>query len=93
MQITGWWLLAAHSTLLAALSAAAVAVHFRHLQEISHFAVHGVLARTARANQLLAETFAHHPLGLGPVPARRRRHVRDHDLNATLAGDPNLAER
>ncbi|WP_330457683.1 dihydrouridine synthase [Streptomyces sp. NBC_00820] len=92
VQITGWWLLAAHSTPLTALSAVAVAVHFRHLQEISHFAVHGVLARTAPANQLLAETFAHHPLGLGPVLARRRRHVRDHHPNATLASDPNLTE-
>ncbi|MEU6481039.1 fatty acid desaturase [Streptomyces sp. NPDC047017] len=92
VQITGWWMLAAHGPLLAALAAAAVAVHFRHLQEISHAAVHGVLARTPRANQLLAEVFAHHPLGLGPVTSRRRRHVRDHHPNATQAGDPNLAE-
>lgn len=67
------WLLAAHGLL-----PAAVAVQFRHLQETSHFAVHGVLARTARANQLLAEVLTHHPLGLGPVTSRRRRHVRDH---------------
>ncbi|MEU0374270.1 hypothetical protein ABZ070_29240 [Streptomyces sp. NPDC006283] len=74
-------------------AAAAVAVHFRHLQEISHFAVRGVLARSARANLLLAEAFAHHPLAFGPVTMRRRRHVRDHHPNATVAGtDPNLAE-
>ncbi|MCL7382173.1 fatty acid desaturase [Streptomyces sp. 35G-GA-8] len=92
MQITGWWMLAAHGPLPAVLAAAAVAVHFRHLQEISHAAVHGVLARTPRANQLLADVFAHHPLGLGPVTSRRRRHVRDHHPNATQADDPNLAE-
>ncbi|MEU2391866.1 fatty acid desaturase [Streptomyces sp. NPDC007369] len=92
IQITGWWLLAASGPLLSAVAAVAVAVHFRHLQEISHHAVHGVLARTRRANRLLAEVFAHHPLGLAPVELRRRRHVRDHHPNATLATDPNLAE-
>ncbi|MEU6175827.1 dihydrouridine synthase [Streptantibioticus parmotrematis] len=92
VQIAGWWMLAAHGPLLAAAAAVGIAVHFRHLQEISHFAVHGVLARTRRANELLAEVFAHHPLALGPVAGRRRRHVRDHHPNATLTGDPNLAE-
>lgn len=91
-QIAGWWLLAAQGPLYAAVAALAVAVHFRHLQEISHFAVHGVLARTRRANLLLAEVFAHHPLGLAPVRVRRRRHVRDHHPNATLGTDPNLTE-
>ncbi|TLQ38946.1 dihydrouridine synthase [Streptomyces marianii] len=91
LQITGWWMLAAHGPLAAAAAALAVAVHFRHLQEISHFAVHGVLARTARVNLLLAEAFAHHPLALGPVRLRRQRHVRDHHPNAAQAGiDPNL---
>ncbi|MDT0310464.1 fatty acid desaturase [Streptomyces sp. DSM 44917] len=92
VQIAGWWILATHGPLLAATAAVGVAVQFRHLQEISHFAVHGVLARTGHANHLLAETFAHHPLALGPLPERRRRHVREHHPNATLAHDPNLAE-
>jgi len=92
IQIAGWWLFAAQGPLGAVIAAFAVAVHFRHLQEISHFAVHGVLARTRRANHLLAETFAHHPLGLPPVTVRKRRHVRDHHPNATLDNDPNLAE-
>ncbi|MFE3881785.1 fatty acid desaturase [Streptomyces lydicus] len=93
VQITGWWMLASHGPWAAAAAAVGVAAAFRHLQEISHFAVHGVLARTARANLLLAETFAHLPLGLGPVVLRRRRHVRDHHPHATEAGvDPNLAE-
>ncbi|MGW7620744.1 fatty acid desaturase [Streptomyces antimycoticus] len=93
VQIAGWWLLAVHGPLAAAAAALGVAVQFRHLQEISHFAVHGVLARTRRANQLLAEVFAHHPLGLIPVPERRRLHVRDHHPNAARPGiDPNLAE-
>ncbi|MEU1792520.1 fatty acid desaturase [Streptomyces sparsogenes] len=93
LQIAGWWHLAAHGPLAAAVAALGVAVQFRHLQEISHFAVHGALARTRRANQLLAEAFAHHPLGLMPVPERRRLHVRDHHPNAARPGvDPNLAE-
>ncbi|GAA1157138.1 hypothetical protein GCM10009577_93370 [Streptomyces javensis] len=93
VQIAGWWLLAGHGLLAAAAAAAGVAVQFRHLQEISHFAVHGVLARTRRANQLLAEVFVHHPLGLIPVGERRRLHVREHHPNAARPGvDPNLAE-
>ncbi|MCQ8835815.1 hypothetical protein [Streptomyces malaysiensis] len=93
VQIAGWWLLAGHGPLAAAAAALGVAVQFRHLQEISHFAVHGVLARTRRANQLLAEVFVHHPLGLIPVGERRRLHVRDHHPNAARpAADPNLAE-
>src|SRR5690606_24998886 len=35
----------------------------------------------------------HIPLGFVPVSVRRRRHVREHHPNATIAGaDPNLAE-
>jgi hypothetical protein len=93
LQIIGWWMLADHGPLAAAAAAVGVAVHFRHLQEISHFAIHGVLARTPRANLLYAEAFAHHPLGLVPATVRRKLHVRDHHPNATTAGvDPNLAE-
>ncbi|MFC5916145.1 fatty acid desaturase [Streptomyces pulveraceus] len=93
IQIFGWWLLAGADPALAVLAAGAVGVHFRHLQEISHFAVHGVLARGRRANVVLAELFAHLPMGLGPVRERRTRHVRDHHPNATVHGvDPNLTE-
>ncbi|WP_367141000.1 MULTISPECIES: fatty acid desaturase [Streptomyces] len=92
LQIAGWWLLAAQGPLPSAVAAVGVAVQFRHLQEISHFAVHGVLARTAAANRLLGEAFAHLPLGLSPIAVRRRRHVREHHPNATLASDPNRAE-
>ncbi|GAA1553055.1 hypothetical protein GCM10009731_03880 [Streptomyces globosus] len=92
VQITGYWLLAGQGLWAAAAAAAGIAVSFRHLQEISHHAVHGVLARTRRTNVLLAEVFAHHPLALVPVPVRRRRHVIDHHPRATLAADPNLAE-
>jgi fatty acid desaturase len=74
-------------------AALAAAVAFRRLQEISHFAVHGVLARDGRLNTLLAEVAVHVPLGFVPVPVRRRRHVREHHPNATVAGaDPNLAD-
>ncbi|GAA2687135.1 fatty acid desaturase [Streptomyces lunalinharesii] len=92
LQIVGWWLLAGRGPLPALAAAVGVAVACRHLQEISHFAVHGVLARTARANRLLGEAFVHLPMGLVPVEVRRRRHVRDHHPHATLAADPNLAE-
>ncbi|MGK3110637.1 dihydrouridine synthase [Streptomyces sp. WAC05858] len=93
LQIAGWWRLAGHGPLAAAAAALGVAVQLRHLQEISHFAVHGVLARSRRANQLLAEVFVHHPLGLIPVPERRRLHVRDHHPNAARpSADPNLTE-
>ncbi|MEU6299807.1 fatty acid desaturase [Streptomyces erythrochromogenes] len=92
MQIVGYWTLAGSGTLGAVAAATGVAVQFRHLQEVSHHAVHGVLARTRRTNQLLAEVGAHLPLGLVPVAVRRKRHVRDHHPNATLANDPNLAE-
>ncbi|MDO0912850.1 fatty acid desaturase [Streptomyces sp. DT2A-34] len=93
IQITGWWMLAGLGPLSAIAAAVGVAVHFRHLQEISHFAIHGVLARTHRANLVLAEAFAHHPLALVPAPVRHQRHVRDHHPNATQADvDPNLDE-
>ncbi|MER6394067.1 fatty acid desaturase [Streptomyces sp. NPDC001523] len=92
IQIAGYWRLASQGPWAAAVAAVGVAVQFRHLQEISHHAVHGVLARTRRTNRLLAEAFAHYPLGLPPEPVRRQRHVRDHHPQATLASDPNLAE-
>lgn len=92
VQIVGWWMLATHGPLGAMITALAVAVHFRHLQEISHFAVHGVLVRSKRLNLLLAELFAHHPMAFAPASVRQRRHVRDHHPNATLDTDPNLAE-
>lgn len=92
VQIVGWWMLSTHGPLGAAITALAVAVHFRHLQEISHFAVHGVLVRSKRLNLRLAEVFAHHPMAFMPAEARQRRHVRDHHPNATLDTDPNLAE-
>lgn len=94
IQIVGLWGIAATGGPLGWLCAAlGVAVAFRHLQEISHFAVHGALTRSPRLGNLLAEVAVHHPLGFVPVPVRRKRHVRDHHPNATLAGtDPNLEE-
>ncbi|MER5870533.1 fatty acid desaturase [Streptomyces sp. NPDC002044] len=92
VQIAGYWVLAAHGLAGAAVAAVGVAVQFRHLQEVSHHAVHGVLARTRRVNHVLAELGAHLPLGLVSIAVRRQRHVRDHHPNATLTGDPTLAE-
>lgn len=94
LEMAGWCLVAAHGGPPGwALAAVAGAVKFRHLQEVSHFAVHGVLTRSGRMGTFLAEAAVHVPLGFGPVAVRRRRHVREHHPNATVAGvDPNLAE-
>ncbi|MEW1914593.1 fatty acid desaturase [Kitasatospora sp. NPDC085895] len=93
-EIGGWWAVAAHGGPVGwTVSALAVAVKFRHLQEVSHFAVHGVLTRSPRLGTVLAEALVHVPMGLVPVPVRRERHVRQHHPNATVAGvDPNLAD-
>ncbi|MEV3853178.1 fatty acid desaturase [Streptomyces sp. NPDC050095] len=94
MEIVGWCFVAGRYGPWAwALAAAASAVKMRHLQEVSHFAVHGVLTRHARLSTFLAEAAVHLPLGFVPVPVRRQRHVREHHPNATLTGaDPNLAD-
>lgn len=94
LELAGWCAVAAHGGLWGCVVAVlAGAVKFRHLQEVSHFAVHGVLARDGRLNTLLAEVAVHVPLGFVPVSVRRRRHVREHHPNATVVGaDPNLAD-
>ncbi|MEF9905759.1 fatty acid desaturase [Streptomyces sp. P9-A2] len=94
LELAGWGLVAVHGgPALWVAAALAGAVALRRLQEISHFAVHGVLARGRRTNTLLAEAAVHVPPGFEPVAVRRRRHVREHHPNATVAGaDPNLAE-
>ncbi len=94
LELAGWCAVAVHGGAWGwVVAALAGAVKFRHLQEVSHFAVHGVLVRGGRLNTLLAEMAVHVPLGFVPVAVRRRRHVREHHPNATVAGaDPNLAE-
>ena len=94
LELAGWSLMAAQAGPWGwAAAAGAGAVKFRHLQEVSHFAVHGVLTRSRRASTVLAEAAVHVPLGFVPVPVRRQRHVREHHPNATIAGvDPNLRE-
>lgn len=94
LEIVGWWVVAADvgpvGWIIAAL---AVAVKFRHLQEVSHFAVHGVLTRNGSVGNMLTELAVHVPLGFAAVPVRREKHIRQHHPNATIAGvDPNLAE-
>jgi len=75
------------------LAATIGAVKGRHLQEVSHFAVHGALFKTARMSNALTEALAHVPMGFGPVVVRQARHVRDHHPNAAVPGlDPNLTE-
>lgn len=94
LEISGWFLVAVHGGPVGwAVAAVAGAVKFRHLQEVSHFAVHGVLTRSGRMGTVLAEAAVHVPLGFAPLSVRRRHHVREHHPNATVAGaDPNLRE-
>ncbi|MFK0224055.1 fatty acid desaturase [Streptomyces vinaceus] len=94
IELAGWALITARTGPLGwAAVVVAGAVKMRHLQEVSHFAVHGVLTRTARRGAVLAEAAVHVPLGFVPITVRRQRHVREHHPNATVTGaDPNLQE-
>ncbi|MFJ2442426.1 MULTISPECIES: fatty acid desaturase [unclassified Streptomyces] len=94
LELAGWWLLASRTGPVGwVIAALMVSVKFRHLQEVSHFAVHGVLTRSGVLGTVLTEATVHAPLGFVPVPVRREKHVRRHHPNATVAGvDPNLAE-
>lgn len=104
LEIAAWWGLAAWSgsagpnsvglrSVGLALAAVMTAVKFRHLQETSHFAAHGVLFRRLRVGDTITEFMVHAPLGYRPVAARRERHVRRHHPNAAVLGvDPNLGE-
>jgi hypothetical protein len=94
LELVGWWVLAARTGPAGWVAVTvAVAVKFRHFQEVSHFAVHGVLTRGSKSGTVLTEAAVHAPLGFVPLPVRREKHVRRHHPNATVAGvDPNLAE-
>ena len=94
LEIFGWCEVAAHGGPVGwVIAALAVAVKFRHLQEVSHFAVHGVLTRSGALGNVLTELTVHAPMGFVPVPVRREKHVRQHHPNATIAGiDPNLLD-
>ncbi|MFJ9028285.1 fatty acid desaturase [Streptomyces sp. NPDC102274] len=94
LELVGWWQLAARTGPVGwGVVALVTAVKFRHLQEVSHFTVHGVLTRDGALGTALTEAMVHAPLGFVPVPVRREKHVRQHHPNATVAGvDPNLAE-
>jgi len=94
IELAGWWVLgAALGPMGWALAAVVTAVKFRHLQEVSHFAVHGALFGHARLGDAVTEVAVHGPLGFVPVVVRRHRHVRLHHPNATVPQlDPNLAD-
>jgi fatty acid desaturase len=94
LELVGWWQLATHTGPIGwGIAVLAASVKFRHLQEVSHFAIHGVLTRSSRTGTALTEMTVHAPLGFVPVPVRHEKHVRQHHPNATVAGaDPNLAE-
>jgi fatty acid desaturase len=94
LEIAAWWGLgAALGPAFLVVAAVLVSVKFRHLQETSHFAAHGVLFRSLRTGDAVTDVAAHAPLGFAPVPTRRERHVRRHHPNAAVPGvDPNLDE-
>lgn len=91
LEILGYWLLLGHSGVVPGLLLSLItALKFRHLQEMTHFSVHGVLVRRRRLGDLLAELAFQSPLALVDVNTRRMRHVRQHHPNATFRDlDPN----
>lgn len=93
LEIAGWCLLLSSRGLLAGIALSLMAgTKFRHLQEITHFAVHGTLAKGKGVGDFLGESCFQAALGMPTVGRRRRTHVREHHPNATLVGlDPNLA--
>lgn len=94
VEIAGWWaLLPRLGWLGAAMLTLVISLKFRHLQELTHYAVHGALAKSRRLGDLLAEVFYQAPLAMVALPVRRRNHVVLHHPNAARAGlDPNAAE-
>jgi fatty acid desaturase len=94
LEISGILLFAGRPGLLPpTVAAVLLAIKGRHLQEVSHFGVHGALAAHRRLGDILTEFAAQGPLVLATVGNRRESHVRLHHPNATVPGvDPNLAE-
>jgi fatty acid desaturase len=92
LEILAWWGLGARlGPAFLVVTAVMTAVKFRHLQETSHFAAHGVLFQSLRTGDTVTDLAVHAPLGYLPTTARRERHVRRHHPNAAVPGaDPNL---
>ena len=60
---------------------------FRHLQEVSHTAVHAGLCRSRRWQWALSEVLCNAPLVRPDMPHRYQAHVREHHWNVN---DPDL---
>lgn len=69
-----------------------VAILMRHLNELSHHAVHGSLSRSKLVNQLVCDALFAFPMGKARRDDRHRHHVQVHHRVATWAGDPNVDE-
>jgi fatty acid desaturase len=66
---------------------------FRELQEIGHFAIHGVLCPSRQVGLLLTNIFCQFPLFKPSAYFRYRTHVVEHHPHANLDGqDPNLVD-
>ena len=70
-----------------------VSCRLRALQELSHFATHGVLCPSFKLCHLWANMFYQYPLGLPAASARYQSHVLNHHPNPNIPNkDPNLQD-
>jgi len=92
-EILLWCLLASFvPTYFSLLISVTVALKFRHLQEMSHFALHRCLAKSRRIGDLIGEFAFQAPLVKPNIKIRRQDHVIRHHPNATEVGvDPNVS--
>jgi fatty acid desaturase len=99
--VSAWQLIAAaalvfdssESLIVRGLCLLFVGGRFRELQEIGHFAIHGVLCPSRRLGLLLTDIFCQFPLFKPSAYFRHRTHVAEHHPHANLDGrDPNLGD-
>lgn len=70
-----------------------VSCRLRALQELSHFAIHGILCPSFKLSHLWANIFYQYPLGLPTASARYQSHVLNHHPNPNIPNkDPNLQD-
>jgi fatty acid desaturase len=94
LELAGWWLLLTSPVNVSWLvTCLMVGVKLRHLQETTHFAAHGILAKNKKLGYILAELAFQSPACMLSIEKRRQQHVVEHHPNATRDGlDPNLVE-
>lgn len=65
---------------------------YRALQEIGHFAIHGVLCPNLKWGLFLANIFYQFPLFMPEAKLRRAIHARQHHNSVNMPHDPDLKE-